>query len=203
MGQITVEKNVGGIEGLCVITPAVHGDSRGYFMETYSQRDMEEAGLSVQFVQDNQSMSVKGVLRGLHFQKQYPQTKLVRVIRGEVFDVAVDLRAGSETYGKWFGLVLSAENKKQFLIPRGFAHGFLVLSDEAEFCYKCDDFYHSNDEGGLAWNDPAIGIHWPQVQGTYPGSADAQGYTLADGTALNLSEKDRRWPGLEQAPKFE
>lgn len=202
MGQITVEKNVGGIEGLCVITPAVHGDSRGYFMETYSQRDMEEAGLSVQFVQDNQSMSVKGVLRGLHFQKQYPQTKLVRVIRGEVFDVAVDLRAGSETYGKWFGLVLSAENKKQFLIPRGFAHGFLVLSDEAEFCYKCDDFYHPNDEGGLAWNDPAIGIHWPQVQGTYPGSADAQGYTLADGTALNLSEKDRRWPGLEQAPKF-
>lgn len=202
MGQITVEKNVGGIEGLCVITPAVHGDSRGYFMETYSQRDMEEAGLSVQFVQDNQSMSVKGVLRGLHFQKQYPQTKLVRVIRGEVFDVAVDLRAGSETYGKWFGLVLSAENKKQFLIPRGFAHGFLVLSDEAEFCYKCDDFYHPNDEGGLAWNDSAIGIRWPQVQGTYPGSADAQGYTLADGTALNLSEKDRRWPGLEQAPKF-
>ena len=202
MGQITVEKNVGGIEGLCVITPAVHGDSRGYFMETYSQRDMEEAGLSVQFVQDNQSMSVKGVLRGLHFQKQYPQTKLVRVIRGEVFDVAVDLRAGSETYGKWFGLVLSAENKKQFLIPRGFAHGFLVLSDEAEFCYKCDDFYHPNDEGGLAWNDPAIGIRWPQVQGTYLGSADAQGYTLADGTALNLSEKDRRWPGLEQAPKF-
>lgn len=203
MGQITVEKNVGGIEGLCVITPAVHGDSRGYFMETYSQRDMEEAGLSVQFVQDNQSMSVKGVLRGLHFQKQYPQTKLVRVIRGEVFDVAVDLRAGSETYGKWFGLVLSAENKKQFLIPRGFAHGFLVLSDEAEFCYKCDDFYHPNDEGGLAWNDPAIGIRWPQVRGAYPGSADAQGYTLADGTALNLSEKDRRWPGLEQAPKFE
>ncbi len=202
MGQITVEKNVGGIEGLCVITPAVHGDSRGYFMETYSQRDMEEAGLSVQFVQDNQSMSVKGVLRGLHFQKQYPQTKMVRVIRGEVFDVAVDLRAGSETYGKWFGLVLSAENKKQFLIPRGFAHGFLVLSDEAEFCYKCDDFYHPNDEGGLAWNDPAIGIHWPQVRGAYPGSADAQGYTLADGTALNLSEKDRRWPGLEQAPKF-
>lgn len=202
MGQITVEKNVGGIEGLCVITPAVHGDSRGYFMETYSQRDMEEAGLSVQFVQDNQSMSVKGVLRGLHFQKQYPQTKLVRVIRGEVFDVAVDLRAGSETYGKWFGLVLSAENKKQFLIPRGFAHGFLVLSDEAEFCYKCDDFYHPNDEGGLAWNDPAIGIRWPQVRGAYPGSADAQGYTLADGTALNLSEKDRRWPGLEQAPKF-
>lgn len=202
MGQITVEKNVGGIEGLCVITPAVHGDSRGYFMETYSQRDMEEAGLSVQFVQDNQSMSVKGVLRGLHFQKQYPQTKLVRVIRGEVFDVAVDLRAGSETYGKWFGLALSAENKKQFLIPRGFAHGFLVLSDEAEFCYKCDDFYHPNDEGGLAWNDPAIGIRWPQVQGTYPGSADAQGYTLTDGTALNLSEKDRRWPGLEQAPKF-
>ncbi len=146
MGQISVEKNVDGIEGLCVITPAVHGDSRGYFMETYSQRDMEEAGIDITFVQDNQSMSTKGVLRGLHFQKQFPQTKLVRAIKGEVFDVAVDLRKDSPTYGKWHGEILSEENKKQFLVPRGFAHGFLVLSDVAEFCYKCDDFYHPNDE---------------------------------------------------------
>ena len=196
MGQITVAKNVAGIEGLCVITPAVHGDNRGYFMETYSQRDMEEAGIDIVFVQDNQSMSTKGVLRGLHFQKQFPQTKLVRVIKGSVFDVAVDLRPGSATYGKWYGIELTEENKKQFLIPRGFAHGFLVLSDTAEFCYKCDDFYHPNDEGGLAWNDPAIGVQWPQVQGTYPGSASAQGYTLSDGTPLNLSEKDQKWPGL-------
>lgn len=200
--QITVEKNVGGIEGLCVITPAVHGDSRGYFMETYSQRDMKEAGLDIDFVQDNQSMSAKGVLRGLHFQKQYPQTKLVRAIRGSVFDVAVDLRAGSATYGKWYGVVLSEENKKQFLIPKGFAHGFLVLTDTAEFCYKCDDFYHANDEGGLAWNDPAIGILWPEVQGSYAGSASAEGYTLSDGTPLNLSEKDQKWLGIESSFRF-
>lgn len=197
MGQITVEKNVGGIEGLCVITPAVHGDNRGYFMETYSQRDMEEAGLNIPFVQDNQSMSTKGVLRGLHFQKQYPQTKLVRAIKGSVFDVAVDLRSGSATYGKWYGVLLSEENKKQFLIPKGFAHGFLVLTDTAEFCYKCDDFYHANDEGGLAWNDPAIGIQWPEVVGNYSGSASAAGYTLSDGTPLNLSEKDQKWLGIE------
>lgn len=193
MGQITVEKNVGGIEGLHVITPAVHGDSRGYFMETYSQRDMEEAGIRFTFVQDNQSMSTKGVLRGLHFQKNFPQTKLVRVIKGRVFDVAVDLRKGSLTYGKWYGVELTEENKKQFLIPRGFAHGFLVLSDTAEFCYKCDDFYHANDEGGLAWNDPNIGIVWPEVIGEYRGSADSAGYTLQDGTPLNLSEKDKKW----------
>ena len=134
MGQIVIEKNVGGIEGLCVITPAVHGDDRGYFMETYSQRDMTEAGIDITFVQDNQSMSTKGVLRVLHFQKNYPQTKLVRVIKGSVFDVAVDLRKKSNTFGKWYGIELSEENKKQFLIPRGFAHGFLVLSDKAEFC---------------------------------------------------------------------
>lgn len=193
MGQITVEKNVGGIEGLHVITPAVHGDSRGYFMETYSQRDMEEAGIYLTFVQDNQSMSTKGVLRGLHFQKKFPQTKLVRVIKGRVFDVAVDLRKDSATYGKWYGVELTEENKKQFLIPRGFAHGFLVLSDTAEFCYKCDDFYHPNDEGGLAWNDPNIGIVWPEVVGEYRGSADSAGYTLQDGTPLNLSEKDKKW----------
>ena len=194
MAQITVEKNVAGIEGLCVITPAVHGDNRGYFMETYSQRDMEENGIHINFVQDNQSMSVKGVLRGLHFQKNFPQTKLVRVIKGRVFDVAVDLRKDSQTFGKWYGIELTEENKKQFLIPRGFAHGFLVLSETAEFCYKCDDFYHANDEGGLAWNDPSIGIQWPEVIGEYQGSAFAEGYCLADGTALKLSEKDQAWP---------
>ena len=192
MGQIKIERNLDGIEGLCVITPAVHGDDRGYFMETYSQRDMEEAGIDIVFVQDNQSMSTKGVLRGLHFQKEYPQTKLVRVIKGEVFDVAVDLRPGSSTYGKWHGEILSEENKRQFLIPRGFAHGFLVLSEVAEFCYKCDDFYHPNDEGGLAWNDPAIGIEWPRLSGEYQGNASAEGYTV-DGVPLNMSEKDQRW----------
>lgn len=199
MGQIKIEKNVGGIEGLCVITPAVHGDARGYFMETYSQKDMEEAGIKIHFVQDNQSCSSKGVLRGLHFQKQFPQTKLVRVIRGRVFDVAVDLRCDSETYGKWHGVELTEENKKQFLVPRGFAHGFLVLSDIAEFCYKCDDFYHPNDEGGLAWNDPEIGIKWPEVAGTYYGNASSEGYALKDGTNLNLSEKDKKWLELKDS----
>lgn len=201
MGQITVEKNVGGIKGLCIITPAVHGDNRGYFMETYSQRDMAEAGIDIEFVQDNQSCSTKGVLRGLHFQKQFPQTKLVRVIKGSVFDVAVDLRSGSETYGKWFGVELTEENKKQFLIPKGFAHGFLVLSDVAEFCYKCDDFYHANDEGGLAWNDPEINVKWGVI-GKYNGNADSEGYTMADGTPLNLSDKDKKWLGLKDTFKF-
>ena len=186
-----------GISGLCVITPAVHGDSRGYFMETYSARDMAESGLDIVFVQDNQSCSTKGVLRGLHFQKQYPQTKLVRVIKGSVFDVAVDPRSGSPTYGKWHGELLTEENKKQFLIPRGFAHGFLVISDIAEFCYKCDDFYHPNDEGGLAWNDPSIGIVRPGVVGAYPVSASASGYSV-DGVPLNLSEKDQKWLGIEE-----
>ena len=197
MGQITVEKNVAGIEGLCVITPAVHGDNRGYFMETYNQRDMSEAGLNMVFVQDNQSMSVKGVLRGLHAQKEFPQGKLVRVIQGRVFDVAVDLRPNSETYGKWYGIELTAENKKQFYIPEGFAHGFLVLSDTAEFCYKVTDFYHPNDEIGIAWNDPAIGIQWPEIIGVYRGSASGEGYTLSDGTALRLSAKDQQLPTLK------
>ena len=196
MGQITVEKNIDGIEGLCVITPAVHGDNRGYFMETYNQKDMEENGIHITFVQDNQSMSTKGVLRGLHYQINYPQCKLVRVIKGSVYDVAVDLREGSPTYGKWHGELLTEENKKQYLIPRGFAHGFLVLSNTAEFCYKCDDFYHPNDEGGLAWNDPTIGVKWPSVVGEYKGTASAEGYTLEDGTPLNLSEKDQKWKGL-------
>ncbi len=202
MGQIQVEKNVGGIEGLCIITPAVHGDNRGYFIETYNQRDMEEAGLNMTFVQDNQSCSVKGVLRGLHFQKEFPQGKLVRVIKGSVFDVAVDLRSNSKTYGKWFGVELSEENKKQFYIPQGFAHGFLVLSEVAEFCYKCTDFYHPGDEGGLAWNDPSIGVQWPEVNGTYPGTASAEGYTMADGTPLNLSDKDQKWLGIKDTFKF-
>ncbi|BAK48502.1 hypothetical protein CXIVA_25340 [Clostridium sp. SY8519] len=201
MGQINVEKNISGIEGLCVITPAVHGDNRGYFMETYNQRDMEENGINIVFVQDNQSMSTKGVLRGLHFQKNFPQAKLVRVIKGAVFDVAVDLRSGSKTYGKWYGIELTEENKKQFLIPRGFAHGFLVLSDTAEFCYKCDDFYHPNDEGGMAWNDPVIGIEWPKISGEYKGSASAEGYCI-DGVSLNLSDKDQKWLGIKDTFKF-
>ncbi len=201
MGQITVQKDLDGIRGLCLITPAVHGDSRGYFMETWSRRDMAEAGLDVDFVQDNQSCSAKGVLRGLHFQNQYPQTKLVRVIKGEVFDGAVDLRAGSPTYGKYHGALLTAENRKQFLIPKGFAHGFLVLSDLAEFCYKCDDFYHPDDEGGLAWNDPEIGIVWPKLKGEYRGTASAEGYTV-DGVPLNLSGKDQKWQGLKDTFRF-
>lgn len=181
MAQIKVTKDVNGIEGLCIIEPAVHGDSRGYFMETYNQKDMEEFGLDMVFVQDNQSMSTKGVLRGLHYQINYPQGKLVRVIRGEVFDAAVDLRKNSKTYGKWYGANLSAENKKQFYIPPGFAHGFLVLSDEAEFCYKCTDFYHANDEGGIAWNDPEIGVEWP----------------IEEGMAILLSERDKKWGKLK------
>ncbi|MBC8572790.1 dTDP-4-dehydrorhamnose 3,5-epimerase [Jingyaoa shaoxingensis] len=202
MGQIKVEKNVGGIQGLCVIEPTVHGDSRGYFMETYNENDMKEAGLDMVFVQDNQSCSTKGVLRGLHFQKSFPQGKLVRVIKGSVYDVAVDLRSNSETYGKYYGIELTEENKKQFYIPQGFAHGFLVLSDIAEFCYKCTDFYHPGDEGGMAWNDPEIGIQWPQVNGSYQGSASAEGYVMADGTALNLSDKDQKWLGIKDTFKF-
>ena len=174
------------IEGLCVIEPTVFKDERGYFMETYNQNDFKEAGLDMVFVQDNQSMSTRGVLRGLHYQKQFPQGKLVRVVRGTVFDVAVDLRTGSKTYGKWFGVELSAENKKQFYIPEGFAHGFLVLSDEAEFVYKCTDFYHPGDEGGMAWNDPEIGIEWP----------------LQDGVELIISEKDQKWGGFKETFKF-
>ncbi len=194
MGQIKVTALE--IEGLYVIEPTVHGDARGYFVETYNQRDMAEAGLNMVFVQDNQSMSVKGVLRGLHYQINYPQGKLVRVVRGAVYDVAVDLRPGSPTYGKWHGELLSAENFKQFYIPEGFAHGFLVLSDEAEFCYKCTDFYHANDEGGLAWNDPAIGVQWPELCGEYRGTPSAAGYTLSDGTPLVMSDKDQKWPGI-------
>ena len=194
MGQIKVTKAP--IEGLFVIEPTVHGDSRGYFMETYNQRDMEEVGLDMTFVQDNQSMSSKGVLRGLHFQINHPQGKLVRVIKGRVFDVAVDMRKNSPTYLQWYGVELTEENKKQFYISPGFAHGFLVLSDVAEFCYKCTDFYHPNDEGGLAWNDPIIGIKWSEIIGEYQGSASSEGYLLPDGTPLNISEKDQKWSAL-------
>lgn len=185
MGKINVTEDCNGIKGLKVVEPAVFGDARGYFMETYNYNDFAAAGIDCQFVQDNQSASRKGVLRGLHFQINYPQDKLVRVIQGEVFDVAVDLREGSETFGKWFGVVLSAENKKQFFIPKGFAHGFVVLSDYAEFCYKVTDFYHPNDEGGLLWKDPAIGIEWPMPEGM----------TEAD---LIFSDKDTKWGGLEE-----
>ncbi|WP_313344526.1 dTDP-4-dehydrorhamnose 3,5-epimerase [Lacrimispora sp.] len=184
MGKIKVSEC--GIKGLYVIEPTVFPDSRGYFVETYNQNDFKEAGLTMNFVQDNQSMSVKGVLRGLHFQKEFPQGKLVRVIKGKVFDVAVDLRSTSETYGKWFGVELTAENKKQFYIPEGFAHGFLVLSDEAEFAYKCTDFYHPGDEGGLLWSDPEIGIQWP----------------IEEGMELIISEKDQKWGSIKDTFKF-
>ncbi len=180
MGKFVFEKTA--IEGVCVISPTAYGDARGYFMETYNQQDFAAAGITAAFVQDNQSKSRKGVLRGLHFQKNHPQAKLVRVISGEVFDVAVDMRKGSETFGKWVGVVLSGENKKQFFVPRGFAHGFLVLSETAEFAYKCDDFYHPEDEGGILWEDPEIGVEWPVI-----------------GCDPVLSEKDQRLPCLRNA----
>lgn len=175
------------IEGVYVIEPTIFGDNRGYFMETYSKPDFEELGLHYDFVQDNQSKSKKGVLRGLHFQKENTQSKLVRVIKGEVFDVAVDLRLGSKTYGKWEGVILSEENKKMFMIPKGFAHGFLVLSEEAEFTYKCDDIYNHEVEGGLAWNDPDVGIVWP--------------FGDMKEEDLLTSEKDAKWPSLKELSK--
>ena len=168
------------IEGVCIIEPTVFGDNRGYFMETYSKNDFEEIGLKYNFVQDNQSKSKKGVLRGLHFQKENTQAKLVRCIKGEVFDVAVDLRPGSKTYGKWEGVILSEENKKMFMIPKGFAHGFMVLSDTAEFVYKCDEFYHPEDESGIIWNDENINIKWPLEE-------------IGGESQLILSSKDKMW----------
>lgn len=170
-----------GINDLYEIEVKHYGDNRGYFMETYKESDFIQAGLNYKFIQDNQSKSKKGVLRGLHFQKKFPQAKLVRCIEGEVFDVAVDLRKNSSTYGKWYGIVLSAERKNQFLIPRGFAHGFVVLSETATFCYKCDELYHPEDEGGIMWNDPDVGIDWPNV-----------------GEVL-LSEKDKKNPSLRDS----
>ena len=180
MGKITVETCE--IEGLKIITPTVLSDPRGYFFESYHYEAYREAGIPDIFVQDNQSASRRGVLRGLHFQIQHPQAKLVRVIKGEVFDVAVDIRPGSSTYGKWYGVLLSEENKKQFYVPKNFAHGFLVLSDYAEFCYKCTDFYHPGDEGGIIYNDPAIGIQWP----------------IPDGMELIFSDRDTKWGGLNE-----
>lgn len=180
MGKIVVETCE--IEGLKVITPTVIGDARGYFCETYHYEDYKAAGIPDIFVQDNQSASKRGVLRGLHFQIEHPQAKLVRVIRGEVFDVAVDIRKGSPTYGQWHGVLLSEENKKQFYVPKNFAHGFLVLSDYAEFCYKCTDFYHPGDEGGIMYNDPAISVEWP----------------IPEGMDIILSERDTKWPGWKE-----
>jgi dTDP-4-dehydrorhamnose 3,5-epimerase len=168
------------ISGVFIIDTVTFGDERGYFTETYKKSNFDAAGLIYDFVQDNQSGSRKGVLRGLHFQRTYPQAKLVRVLMGEVFDVAVDLRKGSDTYGKWTGCYLSRDNRRQFLIPRGFAHGFVVVSDYAEFAYKCDELYHPEDEGGIAWDDPDIGILWPELE-TYI-----------------LSEKDKRFPTLAE-----
>ena len=173
------------IDGVCIIEPTVFGDERGYFMETYEKSDFEEIGIIGEFVQDNQSRSKKGVLRGLHFQSKHSQAKVVRCIRGEVFDVAVDLRPGSKTYGKWEGVILSEENKKMFYIPRGFAHGFLVLSDVAEFCYKVDNIYDHENEGGLKWNDEDVNIVWPQVPGMKP-------------EEYLTSEKDGKWPSLKE-----
>lgn len=169
-----------GIKDLYIVEPSVFSDNRGYFVETYNFNDFADAGLSAVFVQDNQSKSKKGVLRGLHFQVNYPQAKLVRVLSGEVFDVAVDLRKDSSTYKKWFGIILTGQNKKQFYIPEGFAHGFLVLSDEAEFAYKCTNFYHPEDESGIIWNDKSIGIEWPLDQIGIP----------------ILSDKDKLFKGL-------
>lgn len=183
MSKITVETCH--IEGLKVITPTVFGDKRGYFMETYNYNDFKEAGIDQNFVQDNQSASKKGVLRGLHFQINYPQDKLVRVIRGEVFDVVVDMCEGSKTYGQWYGVRLSEENKKMFFIPKNFAHGFVVLSDYAEFAYKCTDFYHPNDEGGVLWNDEEIGIDWP----------------IEEDMKLTFSDKDTKWGKLSELKK--
>ena len=177
MGNFTFSETE--IKGVYIIDTRVFGDERGYFTETYKKTDFDEAGLAYDFVQDNQSRSRKGVLRGLHFQKEHPQAKLVRVLEGEVFDVAVDLRKGSPTYGKWVGVVLSEQNHRQFMIPRGFAHGFLVLSDYATFCYKCDDVYHPEDEGGIMWNDSEVGIEWPFTDG------------------IQLSEKDSKHPSLK------
>ena len=198
MSKIKVEKDVGGIEGLWVIEPTVYGDNRGYFMETYNKKEMENNGLNMVFVQDNQSLSVKGVLRGLHFQKNYPQGKLIRVIKGKIYDVAVDLRKESKTFLKYYGIELNEENKKQFYIPEGFAHGFIVLSNEAELFYKVTDFYHPGDEMGIAWNDPKIGIDWASigVKGEYKGTASPEGYTLGD-IPLILSPKDSKNKTIE------
>lgn len=177
------------IEGLFVIEPTVFGDARGFFMETYAKRDFDAmAGCPVDFVQDNHSKSRRGVLRGLHFQTQHAQGKLIRVVAGAVYDVAVDLRAGSPTYGRWHGVELSAENKRQFYVPAGFAHGFLTLEDDTEFLYKCTDYYHPEFDGGVRWNDPQIGVDWRLAEYGFDPS----------GEGLLLSAKDRVQPLLAE-----
>ncbi len=180
MGSFVFEKTA--IDGVVIVTPTVHGDNRGYFMETYVEKDFIEGGIDAEFVQDNQSSSSYGVLRGLHFQREHTQAKLVRVTKGEVYDVAVDLRKGSPTFGKYVGVYLSEENKKQFFIPKYFAHGFLVLSEHAEFVYKVDDYYAPGSEVGVMWNDPTIGVQWP----------------IPDGMEIKLSEKDKHHPAFDQ-----
>ena len=179
------------IEGVKVVDVKLYGDARGGFMETYREENFVAGGIDASFVQDNQSYSVQGVLRGLHFQIEHPQAKLVRVISGTVFDVAVDLREGSPTWGQWEGVVLSAENRRQFFVPRGFAHGFLVLSETAEFCYKCDDIYHPGEEGGIMWNDPELGIEWPAFLGE----------KTLDPVKVILSDKDKIHPALSSLKK--
>ncbi len=184
------------IDGVIIIEPRIFSDARGYFFESYNEAEFNRAGITNRFVQDNQSKSSYGVVRGLHCQTgEHAQAKLVRVLHGRVLDVAVDMRKDGETFGKWYAVELSEENKKQFYISEGFAHGFLVLSDVAEFCYKVTDFYHPGDEGGIAWNDPEIGVDWGVV-GKYGGSANPDGYTLPDDTPLTLSDKDKKWGGL-------
>lgn len=172
------------IPDLHIIEPTVFGDNRGFFMETYDKKEFYELGIDLDFVQDNHSKSKKGTLRGLHFQNRFPQAKLVRVIKGEVYDVVVDIRANSHTFGKWFGVILSEENKRQFLIPAGFAHGFLALTDIVEFTYKCSDYYHPEDEGGIIWNDPDVTIEWPLEE-----------YGISEPL---LSEKDKKWLTLKE-----
>lgn len=194
MGNLKITKTP--IEGLLIIEPELIGDSRGNFMEVYNKRDLEAVGIKDEFVQENQSFSSKGVLRGLHYQKRYPQAKLARVLSGRVFDVAVDLRNDSNTFGEWFGVELSEENRKLFYIPQGFAHGLLVLSDTAVFCYKCDQFYHPNDEGGIMFNDPDINVNWPEIK------IKESNYCLEDGTELLLSEKDKNWTSFKEILKL-
>lgn len=188
MGQMNIIRCP--IDGLYIIEPRIFGDERGYFFESYNERDMHAAGLDMRFVQDNESMSAKGVLRGMHFQKQHPQGKLVRALQGRVYDVVVDIRPGSPTYGQHFGLELSAENHRQFYITPGFAHGYLTLSDQAVFAYKVTDFYHPEDEAGIAWDDPELGIVWPEV--------NAACAALTDGTPLNINARDLHWPTLRE-----
>jgi len=184
MGKFTRTET--GMEGLVLLEGTLFGDERGFFMETYNEKEFAELGIATTFVQDNHSRSARGVLRGLHFQKEHPQGKLVRVVRGSVYDVAVDLRRSSVTFGKWFGTVLSEANRLQLYIPPGFAHGFLTLEDGTEFLYKCTDFYHPEDEGGILWSDPTLGVSWPLPEGAEP----------------VLSPKDRTWPPFREVFSF-